>query len=258
MSKFLDRLEQISVSAPAPMGFGMRRSERAPGMALVALVSSDHAAGCQVVASVSPEAALLSGVEDVQALKNLENGLPAIPWGIRSDALTEEGAQAYQEAGSDLVAFTLQKTAVSALSSDDMARILCLDSSIDERQLRAIEPLPVDVILISVPDPTGSWTLGDLTAITAISSRVGKYILVEVSRPPEKKELEALRNAGVHGLVLDVSAVSSEGLADLKTALQDMPRPQPGRRDRSTALLPASTFPRGQTPSEVEEDDDDE
>ena len=258
MSKFLDRLEQISVGAPAPMGFGVQRSQRAPGMALVALVSSGHEAGCQVVASVSPEAALLSGAADIQAAKKLENSLSAVPWGIRSDTLTEEAAQECQDAGCDLVAFTLQNTAISALASDDMARILCLDSGIDERQLRAIEPLPVDIILLTVPDQTGSWTLSDLTTITAISSRVGKYILVQVSQPPGKKELEALRNAGVHGLVLDVSTVSSEALTDLKAALQEMPRPQPSRRDRGRALLPASAFPRAETPAEPEQDDDDE
>jgi hypothetical protein len=227
-------------------------------MALVVLVSSGHKAGCQVVASVAPEAALLSGAKDIQALKKLESVLSAVPWGIRSDALSEEAAQECQDAGCDLVAFTLQDTAVSALASDDMARILCLDSGIDERQLRAIEPLPVDVILINVAAQTGPWTLDDLTAVTAISSRVGKYILVQVSRAPEKKELEALRNAGVHGLVLDVSTVSSEALTDLKTALQAMPRPQPRRRDRGRAILPASAFPQSEVPSEPEPDDDDD
>lgn len=258
MSKFLDRLEQISVSAPAPMGFGNRRSQRAPGMALVVLVSSDHANGCQVAASVAPEAAILSGVDDAQGLKSFEDGLLEVPWGVQSNTLTEEGAKAYQEAGCDLVAFTLQDTAVSALASDDMARILCLDSGADERQLRSIEPLPIDAVLISVPGQSGPWNLNDLATITAVSTRISKYVLVQVLATPEKKELEAFRKAGVHGLVLDVGAVSSENLAELKTALQEMPRPQPGRRDRGMALLPGSAFPRGEMPPPIEPDDDDD
>ena len=141
MSKFLDRLEQINTNAPAPMGFGTRRTPRAPGMALVALVSTELEAGCGIVASVVPDAALLSVVADGNGLKDLTEGLVEVPWGIQTDSLSEESAQSSQEAGGDMIAFGLQDTAIGALSSKEVARILCLGTDVDERQLRAIEAL---------------------------------------------------------------------------------------------------------------------
>ena len=258
MSKFLDRLEQINTNAPAPMGFGTRRAPRAPGMALVALVSTELEAGCGIVASVAPDGALLSVVSASNDLKGLTEGLVEVPWGIQADSLSEESAQSSQEAGGDMVAFGLRDTTVGALSSKDVARILCLGTDVDERQLRSIEALPVDVIMVRAPGKTGAWTLEELAAVTAVTTRTSKYVLVEVSAPPANQELEILRDAGIHGLALDVGATSQDGLAELKQALQDMPRPQPDRRERRAALLPGSAFPRGDTPSHADPDEHDE
>jgi len=260
MSKFLDSLEKISVSAPAPLGFGVRREQRPPGMALIVQISSDHASGCAGISDLSPEAVLLSGIDDLAALKKIAPGLPSIPWGISPVTVTEDSVNGFKEAGCDMLAFGLADTPVSAINSDEIARVLCLDPSADERQLRAINPLPVDVVLIDVTSQSGTWTLGDLTNITAISSRVNKYILVSISEPPGAKDLKVLRDAGVHGLVVDAGSVSMDSLSKLKSDLQEMPRPQPGRKGRTAAVLPSSVFAvdRAPAPEEPEEEDDDE
>jgi len=260
MSKFLDSLEKISVSAPAPLGFGVRREQRPPGMALIVQISSDHASGCAGISDLSPEAVLLSGIDDLAALKKIAPGLPSIPWGISPVTVTEDSVNGFKEAGCDMLAFGLADTPVSAINSDEMARVLCLDPSADERQLRAINPLPVDVVLIDVTSQSGTWTLGDLTNITAISSRVNKYILVSISEPPGAKDLKVLRDAGVHGLVVDAGSVSMDSLSKMKSDLQEMPRPQPGRKGRTAAVLPSSVFAvdRAPAPEEPDEDDDDD
>ena len=260
MSKFLDSLEKISVSAPAPLGFGVRREQRPPGMALIVQISSNHASGCAGISDLSPEAVLLSGIDDLAALKKIAPGLPSIPWGISPVTVTEDSVNGFKEAGCDMLAFGLADTPVSAINSDEMARVLCLDPSADERQLRAINPLPVDVVLIDVTSQSGTWTLGDLANITAISSRVNKYILVSISEPPGAKDLKVLRDAGVHGLVVDAGSVSMDSLSKMKSDLQEMPRPQPGRKGRTAAVLPSSVFAVDQAPApeEPDEDDDDE
>jgi hypothetical protein len=229
-------------------------------MALIVQISSDHASGCAGISDLSPEAVLLSGIDDLAALKKIAPGLPSIPWGISPVTVTEDSVNGFKEAGCDMLAFGLADTPVSAINSDEIARVLCLDPSADERQLRAINPLPVDVVLIDVTSQSGTWTLGDLTNITAISSRVNKYILVSISEPPGAKDLKVLRDAGVHGLVVDAGSVSMDSLSKLKSDLQEMPRPQPGRKGRTAAVLPSSVFAvdRAPAPEEPDEDDDDE
>ena len=55
MSKFLDRMEQIGRGTQTPMGFGVARPEKVPGMALIALITSDHSTGVGAVAELAPE-----------------------------------------------------------------------------------------------------------------------------------------------------------------------------------------------------------
>ena len=260
MSKFLERLEQIYKGVPAPLGFGAPRAPRTPGLALVALISGAHSKGVGLVADLKPDAALFAGVDGQPALKELAQSLGSdLPWGARVHSLTEESAQAYQDAGCDYLAFSLRGTAVAAVGSEELAGILCVDGDIESDQLRAISGLPVDALLLSLPELSAPLTLEDLTAITRISRLVDKFIMVEMSQLPGPKELEPLRSTGVHGLVVDVGNVDAEDLAKLKAALLDMPRQRPSRRERVTAIIPSSAFPSGSIPEREEpEPDEDE
>jgi len=255
MSKFLDVLERIRDGESAPLGFAAARAQKLPGIALVGLVSQGHAKGIKLAADVSVDALFVSGAAGPDGLKKL-TGSVKIPWGARVSSLAEEEAQAYQDNGSDLLVFNLDGTAASAVASDNIARILCVDTGIEESELRTIASLPVDAFFISMTSVSGPWTLRDLATLGFISRRVDKYILLEVSQPPGKRDLEALRDVGVSALVMDVSSAGAEGLSALRTALLEMPRPTSRSRRRNRAILPGSAFSL-QPPSEPEPDDDD-
>lgn len=256
MSDFLDRLERIKVGVPAPLGFGAPRAQKTPGMALVGLVSQDHAKGMGVLGDLKPDAALVSGVDDPAALKGFAQSLNSgVPWGASLPSLTEDDAKALEEAGCGILAFSLQGATVAALGSEDIARVLHVNGDIDLEELRAIDALPVDVLLVSVPAPSTPWTLQDLANVARVGRRVDKYVLVETLQIPGPKELEAIRNTGVNGLVVDVGSVASQSLSELKKALLNMPRQRPRTRERSMALLP-STASSSTEPEQPEEDDD--
>jgi hypothetical protein len=123
-----------------------------------------------------------------------------------------------------------------------MARILCIEPSIEIEQLRAIDALPIDAVLLSMTGVSAPWTLADLATIAGISQRVDKYLLLGVSQLPGAKDLEAIREVGVQALVADVGAVAVESLAKLKAALLDMPKQRPPAKGRAAALLPSSVF----------------
>ncbi len=253
MSKLLDRMEQINLGASPAMGFGVSRTQKPPGMALVGLVSSGHAKGIKALAKLGPDGVIVSGLDDTSAVEELAKALDGeTPWGARLPSLNEEQAQALEKGGGDLVAFAMQGTSVTAVASENMARLLCIEMDVDPEQLPAIGALPVDALVLPMGGVAAPWTLQELASISKISRRVSQYILVEVSQPPGPKELEALRNVGTHGLVVDTAAVSAKQLAELKTALQEMPRQRSERRDRAAAVLPTSAFPGGFAPEQEE------
>ena len=257
MSKLLDLLDRIKEGAPAPLGFNVTRREKIPGMALIGLVSKDPAKGIAAVAEQGLDAAMVAGADGPESVKKAGEGLKDKPWGARVTSLSQEEAQAYQDSGSDLLVFPLEGTAASALANEEMARILCIEPNMEDRELRAVSSLPVDGFLLPLSQTGDSLTLSDLALVGSISRRSDKYILLEVSRPPNGKDLEALRDIGVHALVVDVAAVPAKGLKELKEALLEMPRPTYKRRDRAMAILPGSAFsvPAEPEPQEEEEDE---
>ena len=257
MSKFLERMERITVAAPGGLGFGTARTEKTPALALIGLVSASYAKGLATVSKLALDAALLSGIDDAAGLKRIEKSLPAVPWGVQTSTLTENSADEFRDRGCDLLVFSLENTEASALSSDDAARILVVESQIEERDLRAIGALPVDVLMIPMKCVSGSWGLAELASV-AVISRVDKYILVQVAAAPSDKDLEALRNAGVDGLVFDVASVDAVDVEHLKTAVLSMPRRRPGGRGRDSAIVPSSVFPSGDAPGREEEEEDDD
>lgn len=256
MSKFLDVLERIRDGESAPLGFAAARGQKLPGIALVGLVSESHSNGIELARDAAVDALIVSGAAGPEGIKKL-TGSVKFPWGAQVSSLGEEEAQAYQDQGSDLLVFNLEGTAASALASDNIARILCVETGIEESELRTIASLPVDAFLISMTGVSGPWTLRDLATLGFISRRVDKYILVEVSRPPGKKDLEALRDVGVSALVMDVGSAGAGELSALRAALLEMPRATSRSRRRSRAILPGSAF-AAPPPSEPEPDDDDD
>jgi hypothetical protein len=212
-------------------------------MALVGLISGDYSAGMGALASLAPDAALISVAGGSPPLSEIGSSLDeAIPWGLCVSSLTNEDARTYEDGGSDMLAFSLEGTPVSALASEGMARILCIEPSIEIERLRTIDALPIDAVLLSMTGVSAPWTLADLAAIAGVSQRVDKYLLVQVSQLPGATDLEAIRDVGVQALVADVGAVAVESMAELKAALLNMPKQRPPAKGRAAAILPSSVF----------------
>lgn len=254
-SKFLERIEEIREGAPPRLGFGTTRPPKLPGLALVISAAGGKDAAA-AAGGLGPDAVIVSGTAAAQA-GEIGEAASDVNWGVRSDGLTAADANAWREAGADVLVFSLAGTSLGAVTSKDAARVLAVDSSSSPEELRDINPLPVDAVLVSLPGDPAGWTLQDMAGLAKVSGRIGKHLLAEVSGVPDGDALEALRNAGVAGLVIDLS-VGEEAINGLKTALVDMPRPGADGRSRSAAILPGSVYAdRRPAQAEPEPDDDD-
>ena len=254
-SKFLERLDEIREGAAPRLGFGTTRPPKLPGLALI--VSADGGKdGAASAGGLAPDAVIVSGT-GVEQASEIGGAASGVNWGIRADGLSAADATAWREAGADVLVFSLPGTALGAVTSKDAARILVVDSGASPEELRDINPLPVDAVLVSLPGDPDGWTLQDLAALARVSGRVGKNLLAEVSGAPDGDTLEALRNAGVIGLVIGLSA-GEEAINGLKDSLLNMTRPGSDSRSRSSAILPGSVYAdRRPAPAEPDPDDDD-
>ena len=255
-SKFLERLDEIREGAPPRLGFGPSREPKLPGLALI-ISANGGGDGTVSAGELYPDAVFLSGASLDQA-SEIADAASGISWGAQVDGLTAADAASWREAGADLLVFPLAGASLGAVTSRDAARVLLVDTGSSPEELRDINPLPVDVVLMSMAGDPSGWTLQDLASIARISGRVGKHLLVEVSSAPDVDTLEALRNAGVSGLVVGLS-LGEEAISGLRESLLNMPRPGSDRRSRSNAILPGSVYAaRRPAPAESDPDDDDD
>ncbi|MDA0264887.1 MAG: hypothetical protein O3A93_04365 [Chloroflexi bacterium] len=257
MSKFIDRLDEIIDGAPARMGFGPARGAKVPGLALIVQVSSSHKAGVDTAAGVSPDCIFLSGLSGAAQVDELKDSLTGKVWGVKTGSLSAADAKAFQEAGAGVLAFQLNGTSIGAVSSDDSARLLCIDPAADVEDLRDMNSLPIDAVLFPLAGASSSWTLDDLAKVARVRSRLGKYLLAEITEPPAADDLKVLRTAGINGLVLDVS-VGKDTLEAFKKTLLEMPKAGPERSSRANAILPGAVLSQPAEEHEHEPDEDDE
>jgi hypothetical protein len=262
MSKLLDRLERINRGAPAAMGFGAAaRAEKVPPMALVGMLSSrdSSAQGASVLAKIGADAALISGGGEGEVPGQVAQALDSVPWGLRVQGLKGEEASHYREQGCDFLAFEPEGALLGAIEkNENTAYLLCIQPDMETRSLRAIEHLPVDAVLLSLDSVEPPLTLQHLITVGAVRSAFSKYLLLQVPGVLTRGELEALRDMGVNGLVVDANALSAEELEGMKESLLNLPRPQGSKSRRASAILPRTDPGPSSTPIPVEEEEDEE
>ena len=255
MSKFLDVLERVRDGVTAPLGFAATRAEKLPGIALVGHVSASATDGLSA-AGASTDAVIVPGGASPDNLKELGSSA-AVPFGPRVASLSAEAAEAYQSSGSDLLVFDLEGTAASAMASEDIARILCVETGLEEAELRAVASLPVDAFLISMKEVSGPWTLQQLAELGTVSRRVDKYILLEVSEPPAARTWRPFGMWASMPWSLTLLPSGPMDCPSFAPPCWTCPGPTPRSRSRSRPILPGSGYSPPPEPEPDEDDDDD-
>ena len=261
MSKLLDLLQRISDGSPAPLGFGASRAGNLPGLALIGRASrpgTGRRPSGIPDAAPSLDAVIVEGASGTDYIKQLGELMSELPWGPELDAPAGEDTQASRDCGADLLSFSLQSSAAAVCGEDDLARLVSVSSDLSDRELRAVAALPVDGFILDMTGITGPWSLQDLVAVGALTRRTDKHVLVRLSTIPARGDLEALRDMGAAGLIVDVTTGNTRELADLKADLLSMPRPRSRRRDRMRATVPGTGFTAAPQPGREDDGDDDD
>ena len=139
-----------------------------------------------------------------------------------------------------------------------MAHVLRISSDLEESQIRGLEDLPVDAILLQKPSLEGPLSLSHLLAISNIRSAVSRYLLLEWSEALTSRELEHLRDLGVDGLVVDMEQAEAQVIATLRERIDQLPPRKPKGEQRSVAMLPHSVATEQRSPHRHEEEEEEE
>lgn len=255
LNKLREWLKRVAGFEAPRMGFGAAAPKaKGPTMGLLATVPSLDKKAIAAALEAGAEAlvvpAAISG--DTEALRSAIQESPPCLWGLQI-----QGGQAPDpEQGFDFFLLT-PSSALSALKGEEQGRLLEVDPSWDDVQLRVLEQLPVDGLVFSLPiRGEEGLAVQHLLAVRRLSSLLRKPLVLELGRALSAQDLELLRDGGLTGLLVSTSQARwSSTLKELKQAIEALP-PRGRPKREMDAVLPM--VPGRQALKAVEEEEEDE
>lgn len=247
MSKFIDRLKQVSQPAPPPMGFRTQAAEsRRPRVQLVAhLENPPKSAGDRFAAA---DAVIVSTA-------GIASGDMA--WGMWLRKGEPVEAKQATDAGADFVVVPAGGPVL--VPDKEMGRVLTVESSISDAMLRSLNDLPIDAVLLEDTSAGQAGQVGTVTWNTLMLFRrfagpLTKPVLVSVPVTSTAEELQLVWDTGVSGVVAHISSQADiAALADLRTRIDGLQFPA-RRKDKLSPTVPQVAGPREEEPEEDEDE----
>ena len=247
MSKFIDRLKQISLPSPKVMGF--RQNNETTTRLKIQLVAFVNRSTDTIVNKLSAADAII--INDIKQLP------PDILWGFAAEKVSIEEVDKAVEAGSDFVVLPADEEVLSP--DKNTGKVLQLDESVSDILLRAVNELPFDAVLVNGDSETGTTiTWRKLMQFSRFSGLVSKPVLVFIPPEVSSAELQLIWEMGISGVVISVKTASDVNLLNkVREMINGLQHPSPKKKERLIPFLPQGSTPAAK-PEEPDEDDDDD
>lgn len=264
MSKLIDLLDKTTEASSPPLGFGAASGRIAtnPPIVLIGQASADEVNGDSALADSKADAVLVTMTSlDNNALDGVQKALKDRLWGVRVGALSEEQAAQLKEKGCDFVVFDPENTAAAVLNDQDLGSIIAVSADLDEETGGAITGLSLDAAIYAPGESLLPLTVQRLIEVQLVRDLVGKHFIISIPAGMTTSDLEALKNAGIAGMVMNLS--SHEDIAEAKEAISRIPHRRPKSRDRGrySAQVPTAGFvaaSQQEVPDIPDDDDEDD
>ena len=238
MSKFADKLQSLSKSSTAPIGFHAGVSEvRSPAMLLIVGLCGAQVKEVKIVADANADAGLIVS-EDTSAktVGQVVEAVGNVPLGVFVRGMSQREIDELASLGCDFVVFDI-KGAAAILGKKEVGKFLMIEPSLDQGLVRAINSFEVDGVFIS-SGGDAVMAVEHLLVCRRFVELLEKPVIMTLPSLATKEELTGLWQAGVDGVVAP-STQSAEALAGLKRIIGDLPRGGTrGRRARAGVVLP--------------------
>ncbi len=241
MSKFIDRLNQVSLAVPQPMGFRAAPVQEKPKILLIASLAqadidglADYMAGADAGLLHIPN--LSSGTKNLQRVRQI---VPNIPWGGWLRGVNWGAVKRMVKVDCDFFVFPAANTSLAVFQSDEVGMILEVEASLSEGLLRTVDELPVDAVLLAGEQGEDNFlTWRHLMLFQRFADLLAKPFLVSIPSSVTAGELQTLWEAGVNGVVVEAGVGQPrERLKELRQAIDELTF-SPRKQRKVEALLP--------------------
>jgi hypothetical protein len=228
------------------MGFGRAAERRAsPTLLCLLCLDKEHVGKVGDAAARGADAVIISGV-DAGKLGQAVKKLGDLPVGLRLENAEREAVAAARGAGADFVLLD-EGASAEAVVEEGVGLVLSMGTNTGDTELRVLAGLPLDAL--EVPAVGEPLTLRGMLELRRLSLLSQMPLLVEVQPQTDASRLQALREAGAIGVILDVKHIDKLGA--LREAVLSLPPRGRRREERAEALVPSLTA----VPTEEEEEE---
>jgi len=261
MSRLIDKLKQVSNNAPQPIGFRSAKAA-APKLQMILIASLTHEGNTEIPTEyiTGADAVLIPATKSISEARLWQKemqSLPDIPRGEWIEDTKRQEIATLVKNGCDFLVFPASSKVLTIPENEKIGKVLQVASSLDEGLLRTVGQLPVDAVLVIAEDGEERFlTWHQLMLLQRLAALSTKPMLV--SAPPDTTidELKALWEAGVDGVVIEVSSRQpKERIGELRQAIEEFDSHPPHRRGKKEALLPYISE-EAEVAAELEEEDD--
>ncbi len=238
MSRFVDKLQNLSKSSTTPIGFRHSVSEmKSPAMLLVARLSGTKVDEAKVVAGAKTSAGLIwDECPSAKIVGQMVKTLDEIPLGVFVKDISEKRINELVSSGCDFIVFDLS-IAASILQKEEVGKFLMIGPSLDQGLVRSINNLDIDGVFMSTAGEGSFITMEQLLFCRRFVEILEKPLVMVLPSPVTKAEITALWQAGIVGLVAG-SRQSVETLLELGTMINELSGRPRSRRAKADVRLP--------------------
>jgi hypothetical protein len=158
-----------------------------------------------------------------------------IPWGLWPEETTEEGIKQLAEAKGDFLIFEPAATPAALLQEKEIGKILKIDLFPEGSLAKVIRQMPMDALLVDAVREEGALTVRDLMHCTRLIQLMSKPLVATARRDLRDSELQALWEAGISGIVLQMKW---EQIKEMLPSLCQRIKALPPRRRQGGVQLP--------------------
>jgi hypothetical protein len=238
MSKFVDKLQDLSKSSTTPIGFRTSVSElkRQP-MLLIAGLSGAKIDEAKIVADSNADAGLIwDEGSSTKVAGQIVKALSDIPLGVVLKGMSQEKIDEIASVGYDFIVFDINMTAL-ILQKEGVGKFLMIEPSLDQGFVRAINSLDIDGVFISNRNKDLFLAVEHLLVYRRFVEILEKPVIITLPSLVTKGELTSLWQAGVVGLVSSLRQ-SGKSLGELEKMINELPGKLKSRRAKADVKLP--------------------
>jgi len=238
MSRFVDKLQDLSKSSAKPIGFRTSVSElKRPAMLLIAELSGKKVDEAKMVADGNADAGLILDEDsNTKIAGQIVKALGDIPLGVVLKSMGQEKMDELVSVGCDFIVFDISMTAL-ILQKEEIGKFLMIEPSLDQGFVRAINSFDIDGVFISNRNEGPFLAVEHLLVYRRFVEILEKPVIITLPSLVTKGELTSLWQAGVVGLVSRLGK-SGKSLGELEKMINELPGKLKGRRAKADVKLP--------------------